>query len=39
LTREFLRYALSKEGQRDVVKDGYFPLTAKVVADERRKVG
>jgi phosphate transport system substrate-binding protein len=39
LTREFLRYALSKEGQQDVVKDGYFPLTAKVVADERRKVG
>lgn len=39
LTREFLRYALSKEGQQNVVKDGYFPLTAKVVAEERRKVG
>jgi phosphate transport system substrate-binding protein len=39
LTREFLRYALSKEGQQDVVKDGYFPLTAKVVGEERRKIG
>ncbi|HEU5248376.1 MAG TPA: phosphate ABC transporter substrate-binding protein [Thermoanaerobaculia bacterium] len=39
LSREFLRYALSKEGQQDVVKDGYFPLPANVVAEERRKVG
>ena len=39
LSREFLRYALSKEGQQDVVKDGYFPLSANVVAEERRKVG
>jgi phosphate transport system substrate-binding protein len=28
---EFLRYALSKEGQEVVVKDGYDPLTAKLV--------
>jgi phosphate transport system substrate-binding protein len=39
LSREFLRYALSKEGQQDVVKDGYFPLPANVVVEERRKVG
>jgi len=39
LSREFLKYALSKEGQQDVVKDGYFPLPANVVAEERRKVG
>ena len=39
LSREFLRYALSKEGQQDVVKDGYFPLPANVIAEERRKVG
>jgi hypothetical protein len=32
-------YSLSKEGQQDVVKDGYFPLPANVVAEERRKVG
>ena len=28
---EFLRYALSREGQEIVVKDGYDPLTAKLV--------
>ncbi|HEY3123982.1 MAG TPA: phosphate ABC transporter substrate-binding protein [Thermoanaerobaculia bacterium] len=39
LSREFLKYALSKEGQQDVVKDGYFPLPANVVAEERRKIG
>jgi phosphate transport system substrate-binding protein len=39
LSREFLKYALSKEGQQDVVKDGYFPLSANVVAEERRKIG
>ena len=38
LTREFLKYALSKEGQEAVVKDGYFPLPANVVREELRKV-
>jgi phosphate transport system substrate-binding protein len=38
LTREFLKYALSKEGQENVVKDGYFPLTANVVREELKKV-
>ncbi len=31
VTEEFLRYVLSKEGQQIVVKDGYDPLTAKIV--------
>jgi len=31
VVEEFLRYALSKEGQEVVVKDGYDPLTAKLV--------
>jgi phosphate transport system substrate-binding protein len=31
LTREFLKFVLSKEGQEIVVKDGYLPLPAKVV--------
>ena len=31
VVEEFLRYALSKEGQQVVVKDGYDPLTAKLV--------
>ncbi len=34
LTREFLKYVLSKEGQETVVKDGFLPLTAKMEADE-----
>ncbi len=28
LRREFVRYIFSKQGQSDVVKDGYFPITA-----------
>ncbi|MDX2226262.1 MAG: PstS family phosphate ABC transporter substrate-binding protein [Verrucomicrobiae bacterium] len=30
LTKEFVRFMLSKQGQEVVVKDGYFPLTAKM---------
>jgi phosphate transport system substrate-binding protein len=29
LTKEFLKFVLSKQGQEIVVKDGYYPLTAK----------
>jgi len=39
LRREFIRYVFSKEGQRDVVKDGYFPVTAKLAAEELAKIG
>jgi phosphate transport system substrate-binding protein len=28
LQREFARYVYSKQGQQDVVKDGYYPVTA-----------
>ena len=31
LTEEFIKYVLSREGQEVVVKDGYDPLTAKLV--------
>ncbi len=31
LTKEFLKFVLSREGQEIVVKDGYMPLPAKVV--------
>lgn len=31
LVEEFLKYVLSKEGQEVVIKDGYDPLTAKLV--------
>jgi phosphate transport system substrate-binding protein len=39
LRREFLRYVLSKEGQMDVTKDGYCPLTASLAQKQLGKVG
>lgn len=39
LRREFLKYVLSRSGQEAVVKDGYLPLPAKIVQDERSKLG
>lgn len=33
LVGEFIRFVLSKQGQEIVVKDGYFPLPASVVAE------
>jgi phosphate transport system substrate-binding protein len=30
MVEEFLKYALSKEGQEIVVKDGYLPLPAAI---------
>jgi phosphate transport system substrate-binding protein len=38
VTREFLKYALSKEGQEAVVKDGYFPIPSNVAREELRKI-
>ena len=38
LVKEFLKFVLSKEGQEIVVKDGYLPLTAKMEADELKKL-
>jgi len=34
LVREFLKFVLSKEGQEIVIKDGYLPISAKIVADD-----
>src|SRR5512141_3042459 len=34
LVKEFAGFVLSKEGQEIVVKDGFFPLTSAVVAEE-----
>jgi phosphate transport system substrate-binding protein len=39
LRREFLRYILSQEGQEAVVKDGYLPLPADLLQEERAKLG
>lgn len=33
LTLEFLKYVMSKEGQKVVEKDGYFPLPAELAAE------
>jgi phosphate transport system substrate-binding protein len=38
LTREFLRMVLSKEGQQEVLKDGYFPLPAQVLEEDIKKI-
>ncbi len=34
-TAEFVRYVHSREGQRVVVKDGYYPLPAQVIEETR----
>ncbi len=39
LQREFITYVFSKDGQMNVVKDGYFPVTAAIAREELTKVG
>jgi phosphate transport system substrate-binding protein len=39
LRREFIRYVFSRQGQQDVVKDGYFPVPAALAREELSKVG
>ena len=39
LVREFVRFIFSREGQEIVVKDGYFPLTATICAEELQRIG
>ena len=36
--KEFLNFALSREGQEIVVKAGFVPLTAAMVKDNRAKL-
>ena len=38
LVREFLKYVLAAEGQEVVVKDGYLPIPANIVAEELAKL-
>lgn len=35
LTAEFLKFVLSREGQQIVVKDGYYPMSAKLAKTDR----
>lgn len=39
MEREFLKMVMSKSGQEVVVKDGYIPLPAKVVAKQMKSLG
>jgi phosphate transport system substrate-binding protein len=38
VVREFLKFVFSKEGQEIVLKDGYYPIPAKIVQEELAKV-
>jgi len=38
VVREFLKLVFSREGQEIVIKDGYFPLSAKVIQEELAKL-
>lgn len=39
LRREFIKYILSKQGQMDVIKDGFFPLTPDLARQALKSVG
>ncbi len=39
LRREFIRYVFSKQGQSDVVKDGYYPVPAEIAVETLEKLG
>jgi phosphate transport system substrate-binding protein len=38
LVREFVKFVVSREGQQVVLKDGYFPITARIAREELAKV-
>jgi phosphate transport system substrate-binding protein len=38
LVREFVKFVLSKAGQETVVKDGYLPISSKLVSEELAKL-
>lgn len=39
LRREFVRYVLSQQGQQVVIKDGYFPVTARIAEKALEALG
>ena len=39
LRKEFITFIFSKNGQSSVIKDGYFPVNAKIAGDELSKLG
>ena len=38
VTREFLKMVLSKDGQEEVLKDGYYPLPLPVLEEDLKKI-
>lgn len=38
LRREFIKYVFSKQGQQDVVEDGYFPVPAKIAMESLKSI-
>ena len=38
LTREFIKFIVSRDGQEIVTKDGYYPIPAKVSADVLKSI-
>jgi len=39
LRREFIKYVFSRQGQQDVIKDGYMPITARLAGKALASVG
>ena len=39
LRLEFIKYVFGKEGQTNVIKDGYYPVTARIAAEDLATVG
>ena len=39
LRREFVRYLFSMEGQQDVTKDGYYPITDRIASEAMAALG
>lgn len=39
LRREFIKYIFSQEGQQEVIKDGYFPVTAEMACRQLQSAG
>jgi phosphate transport system substrate-binding protein len=39
LRREFIRYIFSKQGQQDVIKDGYYPVSAELAREALKSLG
>ncbi|MDZ7750981.1 MAG: phosphate ABC transporter substrate-binding protein PstS family protein [Gammaproteobacteria bacterium] len=39
LRGEFIRYMLSRDGQLDVIKDGYYPITKAIADDDLEALG